>query len=720
MHGRVKKDVVELSPEEKEKQTQHVNTARALFGKLLQQRRSRIYSQQTLDLTSKALQFHPEFPTLWGYRREILQSLRADGDQKQLFEGEMKLLEKALGKAHKVYSIWFHRKWAVEQMFAVCGANVDEAQRVLNTELELCGRLLKVDERNFHCWNHRSHVMGLMRRSLSSGQAPTADPPGGCAVLPSNTDSGDVAASETGAFPFAPADRPASDVTATQAANAEGPRAATSPLPDLVELDVKLSKDLIDRNFSNYSAWHLRALLQQQAPGEPAQGSGIDVPTELEWVQQGIYTEPNDQSVWLYHHWLTILSRGSVQARVTHCSVLSEDLYVFFSKPVCIDGSIRVIVKGRVSDEQIVVNGCLRPLGPDPNDALHRLTRQLSAARKRWVLGCRFIPEGTGSQQLARLLSGADLEIDVPIEVIGTRADCLAASSCEHLEFSGRPSLCDVDTLQQQDAATVSPALLGLLSPHHDSERAEALKVELERVDELLEIEPDCRWALLARGRLAMASATTPADVSSAEKDVVKGYERMSELDPLRSGFYSEARAACLLRIRALEWLMAQRIAAPLDISGLALRHISPTTMLSTFGVRVLDLSGNALQALGPVLLLTSLQELRAAQNQLTGDVAEVFCLQRLRRLDVSTNRMELRGKASDLPETLVEIDLSRNQAILGLASGDTSGDQAAILGKLIAGSSSATVSSWAVELNLQEGKCRCHCNSNGSESLSK
>ena len=95
MHGRVKKDVVEPSPEEKEKQREQVRTARGLFGKLLELRQNKVYNEQALDMTSKALQFHPEFPTLWGYRRELLTSGKISKPLRELLEVEMKLLEKA-------------------------------------------------------------------------------------------------------------------------------------------------------------------------------------------------------------------------------------------------------------------------------------------------------------------------------------------------------------------------------------------------------------------------------------------------------------------------------------------------------------------------------------------------------------------------------------------------------------------------------------------------
>ena len=98
MHGRVKKDVVEPSPEEKEKQREQVRKARGLFGNLLEMRQKKAYSEEALDMTSKALQFHPEFPTLWGYRRELLTSGKiSKAPFRELLEVEMKLLEKADG-----------------------------------------------------------------------------------------------------------------------------------------------------------------------------------------------------------------------------------------------------------------------------------------------------------------------------------------------------------------------------------------------------------------------------------------------------------------------------------------------------------------------------------------------------------------------------------------------------------------------------------------------
>lgn len=57
--------------------------------------------------------------------------------------------------------------------------------------------------------------------------------------------------------------------------------------------DLEYSTQLIEADFSNYSAWFLRTTVD-----------GLDPLGELEFVWNAIFTEPNDQSAWQYHDWL--------------------------------------------------------------------------------------------------------------------------------------------------------------------------------------------------------------------------------------------------------------------------------------------------------------------------------------------------------------------------------------------------------------------------------
>jgi len=64
-----------------------------------------------------------------------------------------------------------------------------------------------------------------------------------------------------------------------------------------LEDELKFTTDKIVSNFSNYSSWHLRSTLLPRL-------SQDFVPDELQLIKNAAFTDPNDQSVWLYHRWL--------------------------------------------------------------------------------------------------------------------------------------------------------------------------------------------------------------------------------------------------------------------------------------------------------------------------------------------------------------------------------------------------------------------------------
>lgn len=85
-------------------------------------------------------------------------------------------------------------------------------------------------------------------------------------------------------------------------------RRFVAKLKNVAEIEeLKFTMDMINTNFSNYSAWHNRSvllsnLLRQKAEGFDAKG---DVLTEeYELVRQALFTDPSDQSGWFYHRWL--------------------------------------------------------------------------------------------------------------------------------------------------------------------------------------------------------------------------------------------------------------------------------------------------------------------------------------------------------------------------------------------------------------------------------
>lgn len=308
-----------------------------------------------------------------------------------------------------------------------------------------------------------------------------------------------------------------------------------------------------------------------------------------------------------------------------------------------------------------------------------------------------------------------EADISAFVETLGTHADGTPAYGTERLRFNGPLVLCDADSPR----AAASPAMAALLALELDEERAALLKGELERVEELLDIEPECRWALLSRGRLAAAACARSLEARKAvERSVAEGYERMAELDPSRGGFYAEAAAEGTARGRVLSWLeYGSSLASPLELSSLSLRHLAPATAFAAFGVRRLDVSNNRLQVLGPILLLRSLEELRAGRNRLASDVCEAFALPRLRLLDVSDNSMVVMEAAAEPPEELGEVDISGNPPALD--AGGPSGGVVHLYSLLArcpgGGADAAARGDWSVDWDAEAGRCRCFKGGNPS-----
>mmetsp|Transcript_31123 Transcript_31123/g.68786 ORF Transcript_31123/g.68786 Transcript_31123/m.68786 type:complete len:703 (+) Transcript_31123:51-2159(+) len=678
MHGRKKQNVVKPTEEEAQQQREQVRTARAIFGQILSDRRAEVYSLQILEKTAKALAFHPEFPTLWGYRRELLNSDICSANRRELLQQEFGLLEKALRRSQKVYSIWFHRRWTLERLFEAARSK-EEARKLLDVELELCSKLLDADERNFHCWNHRAHAMALMRRALSGDPAgrPDATVAGSVEADDSKESSSAVAAVNT-----AEAQAAVEDAISAIAENSN----ADEPAVDLLQMDLDLSKSLINRNFSNYSAWHLRALLQEESRENEDDPSGVDriaLAEELEWVQQGIYTEPNDQSVWLYHHWLTLLDSRASEPRITHCAICDKNLLVFFSREVCVQGPAIVTRLSADGARQEVTPGMMSSMIHETGDKVAVLrTRALPSSRRRRAIPWRFSPEGRSSFGLEGEAAISRLEITVAVEVLGSFADGRPSRSHLDLRFDGSPVVCG------QPSKGPSPATVAITGHEVDANRKEVLLGELSRIAELLELEPDCKWALLSKGRLASASAAggSVEDRRSVEEACLQGYKRMCELDPLRAGFYEEAQAATIARVSLLGWLaQGGNPSISLDWTALKLRHLPPPLAAAGMGLQILDISDNLLATLGPLLWLQTLEELRVARNRLSTDVTEAFVLPHLSFLDVSGNLLQLGGgsalsKPPPPPQSLREVILTGNPDIMKLCNEKSSVDLLALL----------------------------------------
>lgn len=89
---------------------------------------------------------------------------------------------------------------------------------------------------------------------------------------------------------------------------------STDKILERVQSEFEFTTTKISQNFSNYSAWHNRStLLGKLALNMTEDEKETIVENEFDLVKNAIYTDPEDQSAWLYELWL--IGRGTSGTR---------------------------------------------------------------------------------------------------------------------------------------------------------------------------------------------------------------------------------------------------------------------------------------------------------------------------------------------------------------------------------------------------------------------
>ncbi|XP_055639307.1 geranylgeranyl transferase type-2 subunit alpha [Toxorhynchites rutilus septentrionalis] len=150
MHGRLK---VRTSAEEairkRKEQDQKAKAFRSGMSRVLAKKAAGELDDEMMVLTGKILGSNPDIATLWNLRRLcILKLFDEDKENQKLFDNDLGFTEMCLQVNPKSYCAWHHRCWVLEN------APSPNWQK----EVDLCTKYLKLDERNFHCWDYRRYV----------------------------------------------------------------------------------------------------------------------------------------------------------------------------------------------------------------------------------------------------------------------------------------------------------------------------------------------------------------------------------------------------------------------------------------------------------------------------------------------------------------------------------------------------------------------------------
>ena len=321
-----------------------VKLIRALQDDAIRRRREKVYDATSMAVTARLLEINPEVLTAWNFRREAIvlagdktrrgprrvssEHRTNDPERTHSFAptlaDELALTERCLRKNPKSYPAWHHRKWCVARRVYGLKTETDAETEshlhatgfadergfpvasLLATELEMAQTLLDLDDRNFHGWGYRRFVTSLAikknERALETRSARRATE----RETPERTLKKKP---EVSSNVF---DHDRDRATVSDEASVVSARA-----------ELRFSEAKIERNFSNYSAWHHRAANLPRAFAGPTNGLGASrdggVPAdvlanEYAFVRQAFFTEPEDQAGWMYHRWLTAQTKNANEA----------------------------------------------------------------------------------------------------------------------------------------------------------------------------------------------------------------------------------------------------------------------------------------------------------------------------------------------------------------------------------------------------------------------
>ncbi|KAI0374748.1 rab-protein geranylgeranyltransferase [Pilatotrama ljubarskyi] len=228
----------------KEREQAKLKEYQSLTAEVLARKKSRNHSPESFGLTTKLLQINPEFYTVWNYRRSILLNglfpERAPPEVNDLLSDDLALTTTLLKQHPKVYAIWTHRQWCLQQVPEGPSKADPHGWRQAYWNKELF-----VVERMLDADPRNFHAWNYRRYVL--------------AEMP-------VKRSETSELAY--------------------------------------TKRKIEANFSNFSAWHQRSKVLTSLWDAGKLDRKKSLEEEFDLVKNAMYTDPSDQSVWIYHRWL--------------------------------------------------------------------------------------------------------------------------------------------------------------------------------------------------------------------------------------------------------------------------------------------------------------------------------------------------------------------------------------------------------------------------------
>ncbi|TFK86372.1 rab-protein geranylgeranyltransferase [Polyporus arcularius HHB13444] len=251
----------------KERERAKLKEFQGLTAEVLSRKKGNDFDKESFELTTRLLHVNPEFYTVWNYRRRILLNgifpTSTPVQINDVLSDDLSLTTTLLKQHPKVYWIWNHRQWCLRQ---VPDGPTDADPN--GWRQSYWNKELFVVEKMLEVDPRNFHAWTYRRIVLEN----------------------------------MPVKR-----------------------PELSEL--AYTKRKIEANFSNFSAWHQRSKVLSSLWESGKRDKFKSIEEELDLVKNAMYTDPGDQSVWLYHRWLISLgdSKSVVDREIQSIEELLEE-----------------------------------------------------------------------------------------------------------------------------------------------------------------------------------------------------------------------------------------------------------------------------------------------------------------------------------------------------------------------------------------------------------
>ncbi|KAG0257666.1 hypothetical protein DFQ27_005004 [Actinomortierella ambigua] len=523
-----------------ERDAEQVNEFLQLKAQLNKVQESKQHDNEALKVTTAILRRTPDYYSCWNIRRNILlEGFLKDVDKETADKIYMGELE-FLQENLKLNPKSYYM-WNHRRW---CLEHMNNPP--WHKELAMVGKFLELDARNFHGWDYRRYII----RQLDQQDKGNEDK---------------ILERARGEFEF----------TTTK----------------------------ISQNFSNYSAWHNRSkLLTQLVASMTEDEKEAVVENEFDQIKNAIYTDPEDQSAWLYELWL--VGREDKHISILGASVISFqpllEIVVAFDETIQLRQPFTVMT--RVSDdaEPTPLAGEWKATGSDAGLGSVWIFQQSPESVYGTTVEVVVFPDDVCGQRAgSRLMAPVCFELETinqDLETISGRLTRLPIGRNLMYDVSKRigpvpppdgrldhPAVTspvasgdDQQQQQQHQQQQQSPSqqqpqkqylVTSLTRSSSAQDRIDLLEREISAVRELMEIEPDSKWPLQVLSMLLSEQRRTMSLFSKRAKEMddecIELQEKLIQIDPLRQERYEDRRTQLVFDRETLPLLRDSRTRFP-------------------------------------------------------------------------------------------------------------------------------------------------------------